>query len=346
MTRVRDFVADLVRARKGFLEIKKTVDTVYGDKALKKTAIYAILKKVKAGENTDDQRHLNPKKRSRTPYIIAAVAASIEQDRRQSVKSLAAAHGVSVYTIHGILHKDLGLEKKSARWVPKLLSDEQKEERVRTSRACVAAVQSRSMAMLQNIVTMDETMVCHHTPQTKKQSMQWVKKGQPGPLKAQVHASRTKQMLLAFFDSKGLIYRHIVPKGSAVNGKYIVKALGNFLKQLKKKRPEMMEQEWWFHWDNAPVHTAAVVKEWFAAHNIQRLEHPPYSPDLASADFFLFRRVKKELAGRSLDEGTLKKTWEGVTRNIAAEEFATAFRRWYEHCEKCVRIGGGYVEKT
>ena len=82
MTRVRDFVADLARAGKGFLEIKKTVETVYGDKALKKTAIYAILKKVKAGENTDDQRHLNPKKRSQTPNIIAAVAASVEQDRR------------------------------------------------------------------------------------------------------------------------------------------------------------------------------------------------------------------------------------------------------------------------
>jgi hypothetical protein len=60
----------------------------------------------------------------------------------------------------------------------------------------------------------------------------------------------------------------------------------------------------------------------------------------------MFQRVKEELAGRSPDEGTLKTTWEGVTRNIAAEEFATAFRRWYEHCEKCVRISGGYVEKT
>jgi histone-lysine N-methyltransferase SETMAR len=328
------------------LEIKKTVETVYGDKALKKTAIYAILKKVKAGKNTDDQRHLNPKKTVRTASLIASIAAAVEADRRQCIKSLAAVHGVSVYTVHSILHKDLGLEKKSARWVPKLLSSEQKEERVRTCSAFIAAVQRRSMAMLDNIVTMDETMVCHHTPATKKQSMQWVKKGQPGPIKAKVHASRTKQMLLAFFDSKGLIYSHIVPKGSAVNGKYIVKALGNFLKQLKKKRPEMMEQEWWFHWDNAPVHTAAVVQEWFAAHNIQRLEHLPYSPDLAPADFFLFRRVKEELAGQSLDEGTLKTTWEQVVRSIAAEEFATAFRRWYERCQKCIEIGGGYVEKT
>jgi hypothetical protein len=31
------------------------------------------------------------------------------------------------------------------------------------------------------------------------------------------------------------------------------------LKQLRLKRPEMVEQEWFLHWDNAPVHTAAVV---------------------------------------------------------------------------------------
>jgi hypothetical protein len=72
---------------------------------------------------------------------------------------------------------------------------------------------------------------------------------------------------------------------------------------------------------------AAIVQHWFAACSIQRLEHPPYSLDLAPADFFLFKRVKEELAGQTLDNGTLKMTWEWVIRSIAAEEFATAFRR-------------------
>jgi hypothetical protein len=161
-----------------------------------------------------------------------------------------------------------------------------------------------------------------------------------------VHASRTKQMLLAFFDSKGLIYTHIVPRGSTINADYILKAMDKFMAHLKKKRPEMVKQEWFFHWDNAAVHTTASVKKWFADHSIQLLPHPPYSLDLAPADFFLFRRVKEELAGLSLDEDSLKKTWEGVVRTITADEFATAFRRWFERCEKCIRIGGGYVEKS
>jgi hypothetical protein len=60
----------------------------------------------------------------------------------------------------------------SARWVSKLLSSEQKEERVRSCIAFIAAVQCLSIAMLVNIVTIHKTMVCHHTPETKKQSMQ------------------------------------------------------------------------------------------------------------------------------------------------------------------------------
>jgi predicted HAD superfamily phosphohydrolase YqeG len=116
------------------------------------------------------------------------------------------------------------------------------------------------MAMMDRIVTMDETMVSYHTPEAKRQSKQWVKRGQPGPIKVKVHANRTKQMVMAFFDRKGLIYTHNVPKGQPVNVNQIVSVLGMFLRHLRKKRPELSAQQWWFHWDNAPVHTAAIVK--------------------------------------------------------------------------------------
>jgi hypothetical protein len=231
-------------------------------------AIYAIIKKVKAGESTADMRHLNPKKTVRTPEMIASVAATIEEDRHLSIETIAATHGVSEKTIFNILHQDLGLEKKSARWVPKLLSKEQKQERIRVCSDFIAAVHRRSKAMLDAIVTMDKTRVSYHTPKTKKQSKQWIQRGQPGPLKARVHASWTKQMVVAFFDSRSLIYTYIVPRGASINAAYTIKVLGTFLEHFKKERPAMAGQQWWFHWDNTPVHTAASVKEWMAAKGI------------------------------------------------------------------------------
>jgi hypothetical protein len=63
MTRVRDFVADLARAGKSFSEIKKTVAAAYGDRSLSSSQLYRIIKQARVGKDTEDQRHLNPKKR-------------------------------------------------------------------------------------------------------------------------------------------------------------------------------------------------------------------------------------------------------------------------------------------
>jgi [histone H3]-lysine36 N-dimethyltransferase SETMAR len=207
-------------------------------------------------------------KNVRSPALVADVAATVQDDRRITIRKLSMVHNTSVKTIHSILHQELGLVKKSARWVPRLLDNKQKQERVRTCEAFLSMVRRHSKAMLDNIVTMDESMVSFHTPETKQQSKQWLKKGEPGPVKAKVQASRTRMMVMAFFDSKGLIYTHYVPKGTSVNANYIVGVLGRFLKALKQKRPIMAAADWWFHWDNAPVHTAANVQEWMAAKNI------------------------------------------------------------------------------
>ncbi len=114
MTKVRDFVSGLARAGKSANEIKILNDAAFGDKSLTKTAIYNILKKVKAGETTNDLWHLNAKKTKRTQDIIAAVAPDVNADQRVKCMDLATAHSVSYGTMQNILHKELGLVKKSA----------------------------------------------------------------------------------------------------------------------------------------------------------------------------------------------------------------------------------------
>jgi histone-lysine N-methyltransferase SETMAR len=228
---------------------------------------------------------------------------------------------------------------------PKGLTDDM-TERVKTSELFLVMVRRRSMLILDNIVTMDESAVSFHTPETKQQSMQWLPKGQPGPVKAKVHATRTRQMVLLFFYSKGLIYTNYVPRGTTVNANYIIEALGTFMKILRNKRPQIVARDWLFHWDNAPVHTAAKVTDWLVARAIKLIEHPPYSPDLAPADYFLFPRVKRELAGLTLTQDTFKKLWEGAVRSITAADFAEAFRRWFQRHEKCISIGADTLIKA
>jgi hypothetical protein len=117
--------------------------------------------------------------------------------------------------------------------VPKLLSQEQMERRVETSAAFVKMVQDKGRGILGEIITMDESAVSMHTPEMKLQSRQWLKKGAPGPIKAKVVASRTKQM----------VYTNHVPRGATVNADYIIGALNKFLKALRQKRPDLQPGE-------------------------------------------------------------------------------------------------------
>jgi hypothetical protein len=47
--------------------------------------------------------------------------------------------------------------------------------------------------------------------------------------------------------------------------------------------------------NNAPVHNCGMTTNFLADHNMVRLRHPPYSPDLAPNDFYLFPTVEEKL---------------------------------------------------
>lgn len=326
-------------------EIMAEQANAFGDKAMSRAQVYDIVKKVKNGENMEDNRGKAINKFVRTEEMINNVRRFIEEDRRVDVAHLASVFEVSTGTIFNILHDDLGLVKKSARWVPKLLSKEQKDTRVACSRELKKMIED-DPSSLTRIVTMDETMVSLFTPERKEQSKQWLPKGSPAPVKAKTQASRRKRMVLAFFDANGLIYSRIADENTRVNANYIVDTLNRFLNRFQRKRPELWAQKnWWFHWDNASVHTAAVVMEHLTAKAFKVIRHPPYSPDLAPADFFLFPKVKNALAGVHLDDDKLKKAWDGVTATIAAADWMAAFNAWVRRCNKCIDVAGNFVEK-
>jgi len=56
--------------------------------------------------------------------------------------------------------------------------------------------------------------------------------------------------------------------------------------------------------DVTPTHRSVLVKD-FLVHNIvTTLAHPSYSPDMAPADFYLFRGIQSALQGRRFCDAT------------------------------------------
>ncbi len=79
---------------------------------------------------------------------------------------------------------------------------------------------------------------------------------------------------------------------------------------------------------------------------IKLTEHPPYSPDLAPADYFLFPRVKRELAGLTLTQNSFKKAWEGAVRSLTAADFAEAFRDGFSDTKSAFRSAADTLRKA
>ena len=72
---------------------------------------------------------------------------------------------------------------------------------------------------------------------------------------------------------------------------------------------------------------------------------PPYFPDLAPADFFLFPNLKSSLKGRRFQ--TVEEIEENSTRDLRAipqNTFQDAFQNWKKRWERCIKSGGEYCE--
>ncbi len=93
-------------------------------------------------------------------------------------------------------------------------------------------------------------------------------------MKARVHASQTKQMLLAFFDSKGVVYTHIMPKGPPSTPTTCWWSWTSSWCTWGRRG-----RRWWRETGSSigthTVHTAAVVKNWLATKEIQLAPHSP-----------------------------------------------------------------------
>jgi histone-lysine N-methyltransferase SETMAR len=56
------------------------------------------------------------------------------------------------------------------------------------------------------------------------------------------------------------------------------------------------------HHDNAPEYSSLRVSQILAGKGISAMDHPPYSPDLAPAHFWLFPKLKSVLKGKRFSD--------------------------------------------
>ena len=90
---------------------------------------------------------------------------------------------VSKTTIHEAVTEKLGYRKLCARWVLRMITDDDKTKRMGSALKFLTLCAQEGDEFLDSIVTGDETWVFHYPPESKQQSLQW----------CHTHSPRTKK---------------------------------------------------------------------------------------------------------------------------------------------------------
>jgi len=80
-------------------------------------------------------------------------------DRRLKIREIDETVGMSKDRVSHILHEILGMRKLSARWVPRLLTPQNKRNRETTSEQCLTLFKRNTKEFLRRFVTVDETWI-------------------------------------------------------------------------------------------------------------------------------------------------------------------------------------------
>ena len=138
----------------------------------------------------------------------------MDKDHHVSIETISAQFDVSVGIVHTIIHKELKMRKICAKFVPRVLREDQKERRFHDSREMVELINS-DLAVLDALVTCDESWIYCYDPETKRQSSQGKHTGSPRSKKVRQSKSTHKLLMIPFFNSIGMIYTHWVPTGQS-----------------------------------------------------------------------------------------------------------------------------------
>ena len=129
--------------------------------------------------------------------------------------------------------------------------------------------------------------------------------------------------------------------GERVNQHFYQKVLIRLHNQVQRSRRKLWsDKSWLLHHENAPAHKAISVRQHLVKKQITALDHPPYSPDLAPCDFWLFPRLKPVMKGTRFS--SLEEIKASVIRELKRfkEAFTKCFRGWQDRMQKCTDLEG------
>ncbi len=257
-------------------ETKEKLDKCYGNSAPSNTTVKRWMQEFKFGRtSTNDEPRSGRPLGVTSPEMIARIEKLVTGDRKLKLRELADMVSISSERVYNILHNHLNMLKLCTRWVPRVITNDQKRERVECSEANLSMIKRNRSEFFRRLIIVDETWIHHYTPETAQQSKQWVSKGQSAPKRPKSQQSAGKVMATVFWDARGIIHVDHLEHGRTITAQYYSDLLDRFDAVVKRKRPHLKKKKILFLQDNAPAHKAVKTMTKLIELGYEILPHPP-----------------------------------------------------------------------
>ena len=155
-------------------------------------------------------------------------------DRKLKLREIADTLKISEGSMFTILHESLGIRKLFSKWVPRLLTPDQKRQRVEDSERCLERFKQSKKDFLRRYVTMNESWIQHYTPETKRSSPEWTAAGESRPKRPKTQHLAGKVMASVFLDTHGILFIDYLEKGETIKSDYYMALLDQLSAEIKK----------------------------------------------------------------------------------------------------------------
>lgn len=326
------------------VDIHRKLVVVAGERAPSDRTVRDWVARFKAGRSsTADDPHSGRTSTTSSQSIIDLIESMVGEDPHITIDDISDKVGISHGRVHAILHEDLRLRKLSSRWVPHHLTDAQREERVDVSQSLLNKFRRWGSEGMKMVVTGDETYVHYSEPKSRTEFLQWRRENEP-PIAQQAKSHFGEKVLYTiFFSCEGEVARILAPAGGTVTGKfYRESVLPSVVANFRNQHPTGHLR---LHHDNAPSHRCSAVLTYLQDEGIELVPHPPYSPDLAPSDFWLFSKLKSQLRGQEFHSRQgLGGAVGMVLQGISSEEWSSFPKEWSRRLKLCIENDGHYFE--
>ncbi len=329
------------------VETVRLIQDVFGANSYSERSIYRWHKDFQSGRTKlGDLFRKGGPKLAQNATMVASCRRKVERNRRVSIHQLSASLGLSYGSVHSILHKDLKMSKKKGKLVPHVLNAVQRQQRMTFARDFLRTYRDHPEEQ-KWIITCDESYFHVYEPYSKMENRQWLTKDMNRPQQASIERSTAKVIFLPFFDKTGLLHAEFV-QNTTVTSLVFRDILSRMRTSLRVRRGAAawrMRHRYCLHMDNASTHRSIPVRQALEDMHLQKMRHPPYSPDLSPCDFFLFPLMKKKMQG--IEYRTIENMKQAVLDTLATvtqQQWTYCFDQWIARCEKCLLFEGRYFE--